>query len=261
MRFEILLSILILISCCKKKENYDTVKIIGHAGNGLNISNSMYHDNSLNSIELALSQNGCDGVEIDVQLSKSGTAWLFHDENLKTEANLDACINSSTDEELSKLNYNHFNDEKLLKLNELKIDSKTIFLDLRHSNSCTNQLVDFDKFTTEINLFKSNNPSCEIYVITNYLTWVKSLKDKHFNVCFAPSNKNNLDQLIIDYEIEMLIFKNKDISKQEVEVLKTKVKKIVIFEVRSPKGIRSALNKFPDYLMSDDVKAAIVEKY
>jgi len=37
-------------------------------------------------------------------------------------------------------------------------------------------------------------------------------------------------------------------------------KKIYIFEVRSPKGIRSALKKIPDGILTDDIRAAILEK-
>jgi hypothetical protein len=38
-------------------------------------------------------------------------------------------------------------------------------------------------------------------------------------------------------------------------------KKVIIFEVRSPKGIKSALKKHPNYLVTDDLRATIIEKY
>lgn len=257
-RFFILLFIL---NSCSKNKNFETVKILGHAGNGLNISNSMYHDNSYNSIQFALSQNGCDGVEIDVQLSKDGTAWLFHDTNMKEETNLDNCINSLNDNEISILAYNHFNDEKLLKLTDLSVTSKTIFLDIRHHNECTNDLVDLNKFLTEIHTFQNLNSNCEILLITNYPNWINTLQAENFEVCFAPNENENLNDLISNYSIKTMIFKNKEINSQEIQFLKSKNIKIAIFEIRSPKGIRSAFNKYPDYLISDDLKAAIIEKY
>jgi glycerophosphoryl diester phosphodiesterase len=261
MRFNCFICIVFIFLSCSKKEDFTSIKIIGHAGNGLNISNSMYHDNSKKSIELALSQNGCDGVEIDVQLSKDGTAWLFHDECLKEDTGLDACINSISDNEILDLSYKHFNNEKLLHLNKLVVKGKTLFLDLKHYNYCKNEVVDLNQVIKELNLFRSINSSCKIYIITNYKNWIKPLKQENFEMCFAPSLNENLDILISDYGVNSLIFKNKEISNQKMNYLRSKNIKITIFEVRSPKGIRNALNKHPDYLISDDVKATIVEKY
>ena len=75
------LLVLLIFSCQKKQDNANT-KIIGHGATGLKMQSSFYHDNSLESIHKALETEGCDGIEIDVQLSASGTLWLFHDAEL-----------------------------------------------------------------------------------------------------------------------------------------------------------------------------------
>ncbi len=252
-----LLILFFVVNSCTKKEDFSKIKILGHAGNGLNISNSMYHDNSLNSIHLAVSHAGCDGVEIDVQLSKNGTAWLFHDTNLKKEANLDACVNSTSDTELEQLSYNHFNDEKLLKLNDLSLSTKTLFLDLRHYNYCSETVVDLNAFILELSLFREQNLTCEIYVCTNFIDWIIPLQNEGFKVCFAPNSKSEYDEK----NANAFLFKNAEISKSEVEAFQNAGKEVFIFELRSPKGIRSALRKHPNCIISDDIKAAIIEKY
>jgi hypothetical protein len=254
--FKILILSFAIISC-KKKDGFEDIKILGHAGNGLEISNSVYHDNSRNSINLAISHNGCDGVEIDVQLSKDGTAWLFHDTNLKKEANLDACINSTSDVELAKLSYNHFNDEPLLRLNDLQVEGKTLFLDLRHFNSCTEEIVDLQLFISELSLFREKNLTCVIYLCTNFIDWIIPLQNEGFKVCFAPNSKAEWQEEMA----EALLFKNAEITKSEVLSFQNAGKEVFIFELRSPKGIRSALEKHPNCIISDDIKAAIIEKY
>ena len=258
--------ILIFVVSCNKKESFDAIQLFGHAGNGLNISNSVYHDNSENSIKLALSQNGCDGVEVDVQLSKDGTAWLFHDENLKVEANLNSCINSSTDKEISELAYNHFNDEKLFKLYKLQLNSKSIVLDIRHGNACENKVVDLDKMLMQLKSFCENNLESQIYLNTNNFSWISELKSLATNnlkiqICYSPSETEDLESISANFAVDAFLFKNNEITKEKVESLQSKGKKVLIFEVRSPKGIRSALKKYPNVIITDDLKAAIIEKY
>ena len=95
------------------------MKLLGHAGMGLSIENSFYHDNSLESIELALSINGCDGLEVDVQMSLDNSLWLYHDPNLETQTNLNGCISCKTDKELENGRYKTLHKEKLIKLMKL----------------------------------------------------------------------------------------------------------------------------------------------
>ena len=73
------LSLLLMLFSCEKTE-YNEIEIVGHAGMGLDMQNSIYHDNSLEAIQLALSYGGSNGVEVDVQMDNEGCLWLFHDE-------------------------------------------------------------------------------------------------------------------------------------------------------------------------------------
>jgi hypothetical protein len=55
--------------------------------------------------------------------------------------------------------------------------------------------------------------------------------------------------------------RNSKFDREEMAQIQATEKNVVIFEVRSPKGIRSALRKLPDYLITDDLRASIIEKY
>ncbi|MFN5416341.1 MAG: glycerophosphodiester phosphodiesterase [Flavobacteriia bacterium] len=253
--------IIIVLASCKKKEDYSSVQIFGHGGNGVEISNSIYHDNTQESIDLALAQNGCEGVEIDVQLSKEGTAWLYHDPFLEEETSGQSCINSLNDNQISELHYNSIQKEKLVRLTEAKFYSKTIFLDLKQLNYCTGSYVNVDQLITQILNLKSKNPNSKIYVSTVFEDWIEPFLNENFAVYFETTSFLKAKEISSKYAVEGLVFKNQHISKDEVLSIKTLGKKVVIFEVRSPKGIRSALIKLPDIIISDDIKAALIEKY
>ena len=255
--------IFIAFISCKKKENYDAISIIGHAGNGLHISSSMYHDNSREAIELALSTEGCDGVEIDVQMTKDGVLFLYHDVDLNSETNSIGCINSKNSFEMENINYSTAMQENLIQINLLNINylnDKTIFLDTRHFNECESKLVNFTQFKDALNSFKVNLVKAKLYVLTNNELWVDSLYLNEFSVIFSAET-NQIAATIPFEKIEGFMFKNHAIEKSDVSFYHAKNKKIIIFEVRSPKGIREALDKFPDFLVTDDIRATLIEKY
>lgn len=253
--------ITLVICSCSKEVDYSSIEIFGHGGNGVEISNSIYHDNTQESIDLALAQNGCDGVEIDIQLSKDGTAWLYHDPYLDAETSAKGCINSLFDANLEEVFYKSIHSEKLVRLRDLKVYSKSVYLDLKHANYCSNTVVDISLMLDEIKVFQLENPYSNIYVSTNFEDWLLPLLNENFAVYFETSSFDIAKVIDSKYAVSGFIFKNQHIDKDEVSALKALGKKVVIFEVRSPKGIRSALNKFPDMIQSDDVKAALIEKY
>jgi hypothetical protein len=108
--------LLLLVTGCGKKEDFRSVLLVSHAGMGLNIQNSIYHDNSREALDMACSMIGCDGVEVDVQLSKDGELWLYHDATLESESNGEGCVPELTRDELEDIRYNSVHKEKLCPL-------------------------------------------------------------------------------------------------------------------------------------------------
>jgi glycerophosphoryl diester phosphodiesterase len=106
----------LFVSCEKVSVDANT-KIIGHAAMGLNSSSSIYANNSLEAIKLALSFSGCDGIELDVQLDNTGQLWLYHDEFLSSYTNANGCINDMESSALSEVFYQTIHHEKLVKFN------------------------------------------------------------------------------------------------------------------------------------------------
>ncbi|MDG1842535.1 MAG: glycerophosphodiester phosphodiesterase family protein [Crocinitomicaceae bacterium] len=257
---------LFLLISCSKKQDYSKVQLFGHAGMGLSIENSFYHDNSLESIELALSINGCDGVEVDVQMSLDKSLWLYHDPNLETQTDFTGCISSKTDKELENVRYKTFSKEKLIKLNELDFNilkNKTIILDLKNFNYCTSKELDKNDF---INALKQlpfvMDSSIKVKIILKEALWLESFIDNEFDILYEANSLEKWNTIIDVYpSIKGLIIKTSKISKSEVQNIHLSNKEVFLFEMRSPNTIREALIKNPDGIISDDLRGAVLEKY
>ena len=80
------------------------VYLLGHRGTGFTAySNSTLPENTLPAVKLGLSD--LHGVEVDVQMSSSGTVWLFHDAALPAcGEDTFHCLPKVTDAELEALN-------------------------------------------------------------------------------------------------------------------------------------------------------------
>lgn len=263
MRFSYSFFIIVLtLYSCQKEESFVNIDVIGHAGMGLDISNSIYHDNSLKSIELALSMSGSDGVEIDVQQDKNGTLWLFHDESLDESTTTTGCIAEKSTADLENVHYKGWQQEKLIKLSDLNFDkfqSKSLFLDLRFYQSCTKSYVDGLKFKNallDIQLQCIDKLYC-IIPSANYLP----IFETEFHVLYANDNFENCFSILKqDTLVKGIVIRNKYINYSQVKNLKTLKKCVYIFEMRSPKGIKTALKKYPTGIISDDLRAAIIQR-
>ena len=255
-----------ILSSCAKKQQDETVKIIGHAATGLKMLNSVYHDNSKEAVEFALSIEGCDGVEIDLQLSKDGELWLYHDEKLETETNGSGCISNLSSAEISQFTYTTFNKERLAKLSSLdfnQFEGKELILDLRQWNFCESAFVPIQKIIDQLLELKLSNPiNFKVNCLVEYDEWIEPLQSNGFTVFFSLYTMEEFYKMETQIPlIDGYVVKNQDWNEKEVQEIKNSSKKVYIFEVRSPKGIRGALRKAPDGLITDDIRNTLIEKY
>jgi len=261
-----ILIVLIVLSSCSKQKNYEQIKVYGHAGMGMEILNSVYHANSKEAIEMALSIEGCEGVEMDVQLSKDNELWLFHDSNLSEQTNGDNCVNELTASELSQFHYTTFHKEKLAKFNDLdvnKLKGKNLYLDIRHYNECGNHYIDKQAFITA--LLSSpilQEPTINVHIILSTEYWINDFVNSGFTVYQEVYEENKCISAFNSHpNLSGIVIKNNTISKDKVQEVRNLDKKVIIFEMRSPKGIKTALKKYPDAVITDDIRATLIEKY
>lgn len=240
------------------------VEIIGHAGNGLNISTSIYPANTLESIELALGTIGISGIEIDLQLSADNEFWLLHDRKLETETSGNGCISESAYDQLKNVHYRTINKEKLIRLKDIdfsKYNGKTIYLDVRHYNGCTEALLPFENIQNALQETLSEWSGIQFIVVTNHKSWLNDLSSAGWT---TYSDIQTMDEFTAlkqgNYTYQGVIIRNSATTKEDVNIIKSENKKVILFDMRAPKPIRQALKKQPDAIIVDDLKTALIEK-
>lgn len=265
MRFSFLLIFTLLVACNKSK-NYQQTLLIGHGGNGFEIQNAFYHDNSAEAIDVAMNLQGTDGVELDLRLSAEGKPWFYHDEELANETNGSGCLESNTSAELENITYSTSKQEHLLSLQKLDFSAykgKTLFFDVRHYDPCKSQAINKEQLLTELQEFKNSNPQIELKLNCKVAGIAEYFANAGFQVYIEVAKLSDYNNYSIALaNVEGITIDNLNVEKDEItQFRKTYSKKVVIYGPRSPKFIRRALKKQPDYLMTDDLRTAIIEKY
>ncbi len=265
MRFKILLLVVIL-SACSKSKSFDGIEVLGHAATGLENINSPYHDNTKEAVEYALSMEGCDGIEIDVQLSADGELWLFHNTELELETNTSGCVSNLNYSDLNETHYTTIGKEKLVRLRDLDTNyfkGKKILLDIRHYNECANQVVDQNVLISHLEEIGFIHPvSFNVSCVLGNPNWIDDFQNAGLSVLYSVYSMDEVNQYQSSFPlIEGFVVKNDDFSKADITEIKANNKKVYIFEIRSPKGIRSALKKYPTGVLTDDLRATLIEKY
>ena len=257
MPFRLLYFLLLLMLSCSKKEDFSMVQVIGHAGMGLKMPNSIFHDNSLEAIDLALSIPGSNGVEIDIQMDLNGCIWLFHDEVLNEETNGTNCIPSNTTEYLKTIRYSSSKQEKLIKLSQIpfnQFQDKHFFLDLKTWNKCSGNTVSIEDFKAALTAIDLPE-NCSI--ILSDPSWIPFFIDD-FTIYFASDDFQNAKTILTqEAMVKGLVIRNAAVNIAQTQEIIEQNKEIYLFEIRSPKGVKSALQKRPSGIISDDLRAAI----
>lgn len=264
MRFKILF-ILLITAACSKSKSFDGIEILGHAATGLENINSPYHDNTKEAVEYALSMEGCDGIEIDVQLSADGELWLFHNTNLELETNTNGCVSNLSFAELSQTRYTTIGKEKLVRLRDLDTNyfkGKKIVLDIRHYNECANQVVDQNQIIQHLQTIGFSQPtSFEVSCILGNSEWMDDFLNAGLSVLYSIYSMSEFTSSVSNFPtLDGFVVKNADFSEADITEIKADNKKVYIFEIRSPKGIRSALKKYPTGVLTDDLRATLIEQ-
>jgi hypothetical protein len=108
------------------------------------------------------------------------------------------------------------------------------------------------------NLIDSVNPN--IYLILNDVNWLSQLSNQ-FQVLFSSDDLVLANEVINQYaEVKGLVVRNKTIDKNKVNELKNQGKEVYLFDIRSPKGNREAMLKEPCGIITDDIRAALIER-
>ena len=262
MRFVNQVILVLMLVSCQKSEEIKGVQIFGHAGMGLSVDHSIYHDNSAEAIAFALNLPTSNGVEVDVRMSKDGTLWLYHDEFLEAEATGMGCVSVKGDVEIEQLNYRTLNKEKLVELKDvlpLLLPDQHLFLDLKHFNSCRNEHIDFEELQVALVAQMGSNAS-HISLICAYEYWINDLSEIA-DVLYSTDDINEGKLLLKKYtNLKGLVVRNTDLNAADVKGIKDLNREIYLYDIRSLKGIKQALGKYPTGIFADDLRNALTER-
>lgn len=258
-RWILLIALILLVSCQKEAEN--SIEIWGHAGTGLQRMDGN-PDNSLEAIKKAWYKYKVSGIEVDIQMSKDGTLWLYHDEYLESKTSGTGCISEMNDEYLSEVKYYdkpglHINIP-LTKLEDaLKIapHQAQIMLDIRTVNFCKKEQVNFNEVIDQIVTLKEKYEHIQFYIATFSDSFLQICKNKGLDNLFLESINITEDKgIIVNNSYRGTVIKNNNINKEQVQSLKDLGIEVMIFEVRSLAGFNIAKNKNPNQILSDHLK-------
>ncbi len=260
-----LIGFILVFFSCNKGEQIPNVPIISHAGEGIFNPARIFHENSLEALNYALQFEELYGVEMDIQMSKDGTIWLFHDEFLEESTFGKGAICSLSDNELEGIRYQTLNRERLLKLEEINFENfkheKQIYLDIKLFNSCVNNEEYLDLFLTELAGFGQKLPlNFTLNFIVNNLEFAQTMHNHGFKNLFsdASSFESAKERMALSF-YEGFFLRHTAISAKELKILQEDNVKVIIFGMRSVSSIRKSLQKEPYALMPEDFKTALIE--
>ena len=248
---------------CEKKYTGKPIPILAHAASGLYNPKRLHAENSKEAIDYALSFEGLAGLELDVQMSKDATIWLFHDENLAENTSGKGRIIENSDEALSEVTYNSLNRAKIVRLKDVDFSSaigtKDVFLDIKVQFDLLDS-VSLDLFFSQLLEFKTKYaPFVNMHIILKN-HWEMDLFNAYgIDEFFAGATSFNRAIEAMSLGYKGVFIRNNNISTEEVLALKESGMKVVLFDVRTLYSIRRALKKNPDFLMVEDFKTAILE--
>jgi len=260
-RYRLLIALLFLMFSCKKGDKYPDIALYGHGANGIDIQTAPYQENTLEAIDYALSFPEVVGVELDIQWSKEGTAWLFHDEDLSTQTNQQGCIRSMSDILLEEVKYQGIHGEHLPRLNEVAehVKGRKVILDVKNSYGCdvpaTSQQVE-ESFLAFKNLLENT----EVAVIVEDLSDLSFYQSIGWKVYLNAYSIADFQATVNWEQTDGIVIRNESVSAEEVAEMKALGKEVIIFEAKAPKPIRKALKKQPTMFLADDIRAALIEK-
>jgi glycerophosphoryl diester phosphodiesterase len=254
------IGLLCMLFACNKSEQYPEVQIFGHAGMGMNIAYSVYHDNSEEAIDLALSLPNMDGVEMDVRMSKDGTLWLFHENRLEFTTNGMGCIAELTDQEIEQFQYKSPHKEHLVRLDtvlaKLKV-GQTFILDIKHWNDCAQAYSDMQRLKDALLAIPAHLKN-QIIIDSSYPYWLSALSQYYRVVFSTVSYEAGLAKLQEIPTLYGIMLRSKDMSATQISNIKALGKTVFLFEMRSSKMQRATMKKAPTAVIADDPRGALI---
>ena len=172
----------------------------------------------------------------------------------KNKSGIIYTLNRKTTEELAGAYYNTLKKEPLLKLDwatAVELSKAYTFLDLKIPEISKAQEIKSALLTLDFDTTK-------FALIVSSLSYVDVFK-YDFQVFLSINEVTELTSELLSNEPRLrgICIRSTQITREEINFLKSIHKEVICYEVRSAKGIRAGLIKEPTYLLTDDLKLTL----
>lgn len=270
-RLLFIFSIILLSSCGKEQYeisniNGNKIDVLGHGGMGYNSSLPL---NSLESIQMAL-ESGADGTEMDVQLSKDSVLVLYHDELLDTRTNGSGKVISQNWEELSAVQYNRaaFDAYNVIRVKDV-IDE----LDVSRSYSLTFDCKSFPVDANSIGTYSQSFARAlkrafdehelheKVIIEASSIQLIQELQqiDSSIRILYYPDSFETGIQVATNMDLYGITISMHKITKEQIEEAHLNGLFVTIWQARTRKNNREAIQMNPDMIQSDKLKHLVSE--
>jgi glycerophosphoryl diester phosphodiesterase len=251
---------------------------IGHAGSGFRrwMPFNPLPANSMASIMEAF-ENGAEGVEIDLQMTKDGIFVLYHDNRLGSMTADTGCISNRNWNEIKDLKYHleipfqWFQNEQLVSFDSLltyfnKLEQfPYLQIDMRTNSVCFtgagNQEFMKVYLSKLVTLLEANHvPKEKVLLISTgvkqlyYLNQINSPYTFSYEVTARPEQSL---EWAVENEVKYLTVKTKFLTKAYSQQIHEKGIKVITFGAKSRSGNKKLLELNPDVVQTDNMEALV----
>lgn len=267
MKNALIILLCLLLSCDKIDyvpdnpfANIPTV-VLMHRGNG---SNTEYVENTLPAALYGFSV--LDGVELDIQISESGTLWLDHDnEVIDCDGNIIGCFSDMTDEEIEEHNVcdgeiRHYTLESVFQemsahynTSYISLDIKTQFCNIPSTTEEMERMAD-----AVVALVTKYHLEGQVIAESSSISFLERISDQNSPVGQALIVLEDLDKGLADaYELKARALSynwdaEEPITNESVELIHRKGFGAILWVVNTPDDIASAWRMKPDVIQTDN---------
>jgi glycerophosphoryl diester phosphodiesterase len=230
-----------------------------HRGNGFNTD---FHQNTLPAAEFGLSV--LDGIELDIQLSKDGTLWLDHDNEVHDcDGNVVGCFQTLTDSEIfaasvcnDTARYHTLESVFQLMVSEypesfISLDIKGQYCEIVNTKETMRQMAE-----SVLALVEKYDMQKKVLVESNSIEFLQELEDQS-SVSQCVVSLGDVDEGIanaayvkargisLEYGVE-------EVNADVVSLVHNKGYGLILWVVNEPEDITAAWNSKPDFIETDN---------
>ncbi len=248
----------ILLFACQKANDFQFIKVVGHAGAGLDVERIPFPSNTQASLDYAASM-GAKHVEVDLHLSADNHWILFHDDYLQLRTNFVGCIREYTKHNLAELRFLGFSNIGVQSLLDTDFSQfESVFLDLRHYDACSGfALLDTAFMHQDILETVHRFPNQRFVILSRFVPVLNHFKDLNLEVCHEVIDFEAIQTSANNFGFDFFALRNGAISGQELSVAQSSGWRVLLFDVKSHAGNSSAMKKSPNFVMTDALVSAI----